>query len=397
MGEFGGIQGLLRRHPVASDTALGALIYAGTLLTAGPFRVSTAASLAAALACGALMWRRRHPIAVLAVTTVGTAAFMASADAHGPAIAAPMVALYSAAEVTRRRMALSLGWLAVLVLAVVHAALRPPPWLGWENVALIALAGLAIAAGDAARSRRAYVAEVEDRARRAEHDREREARRRISEERLRIARDLHDVVGHHLALINVQAGVAAQFLQDRPDQARDALAEIRQATRAGLHELHHTIGLLREDGEPAAPTTPAAGLSGLNGLLESLARAGLTVDQDVTGTVRPLPPAADLTAYRVVQESLTNIRKHADGATARLRLAYESACLNIEVENDGNVVLSSVEDDAPEETAGSSSGHGIAGMRERVAAIGGRLEAGPRPGGGFRVAVRLPMEHGSAP
>ena len=399
MSAFGAARGAIRRairhHPYAADVAVVIAAYAAMLITTPPERLHTASALTGLATCGALLWRRRRPFAVLAATVTGAAAYAMLTETHGFALAAPMVALYTAAETTGRRKALTFGWLAVLIFAAIHAVMRPLPAFDWQNLALIALGGLAVAAGDAARSRRAYVAQIEERARRAEQDREQEARRRVIEERLRIARDLHDVVGHHLALINVQAGVAAHVLPDRPDQAVQALTHIRQASRAGLDELRDTIGLLREPGEPAAPIEPTVGLAGLDELVASFARSGLRVDRDVEGAVRTLPPIADLTAYRVVQESLTNVRKHADGAAARLRLSYDPARLRILVEDDGPG--GGPDGNGHNSNGHGGGGHGIAGMRERVAAVGGSLEAGPRPGGGFRVSAVLPLPGGGRP
>lgn len=391
MSAFGVVGRAIRRHPYgprAADLTVAAVACAAMLFTTPPDRMSVAAALTALASCGVLLWRRRRPFAVLAVTMIGAAIYSALTVTHGFALAAPMVALYTAAETTGRRRALTIGWLTVLVFAVMHALLRAGPAVDWQNLAVIALGGLAVVAGDAARSRRAYIAQVEERARRAEHDREQEARRRVTEERLRIARELHDVVGHHLALINVQAGVAAHVLADRPDQARQALAHIRQASRAGLAELRDTIGLLREPGDPAAPTEPTVGLSGLDELIASFARSGLRIERDIEVSARTLPPVADLTAYRVVQESLTNVRKHAGGAAARLRLSYDPSGLRILVEDDGPCRTHEIDATG---ASGASGGHGIAGMRERVAAVGGSLEAGPRPGGGFRVSAVLPL------
>lgn len=383
----------MRHHPRAPDLAVTVVLFGGTLLAtaSGPplwrGQLTAAAILAAGIAYGALAWRRRWPLATLAAATAGAAGYLVLTRAQGLVLAAPMVALYNAADTTGRRSGLTVGWLAVLALASVHTLSRPVPWFGWENLALLALGGLAIAGGDAARSRRAYIAEVEERARHAERDREQEAKRRVTEERLRIARDLHDVVGHHLALINVQAGVATLVFDDQPTQAKQALAHIRQASRSGLDELRDTIGLLREPGDVPAPTAPNIGLSGVDELAATFRRSGLCVDHDIRGVQRPLPSAADLTAYRVIQESLTNVRKHAAAATARIELSYGAVVLRIVVEDDGNGVSAT--------RGGTGVGHGIAGMRERVVALGGSLEAGPRPGGGFRVSAQLPLAGGS--
>jgi signal transduction histidine kinase len=376
-------------HP---DIAVAAFAFAITLLAtaAGPHlwrgQLSATSILAAGVACGSLVLRRRWPFLVVATATAGAAAYLVTSRAQGLALAAPMIALYTAADLTGRRKGLIFGWLAVVLMVGMHTMFRPgQPWLSSENLALIALGGLAVAAGDASRSRRAYIAEVEERARRVERDRDQETRRRVAEERLRIARDLHDVVGHQLALINVQAGVAAHVLEDQPDQARQALAHVRQASRAALGELQDTIWLLRQPGDPTAPTEPTVGLWGLSDLIASFARSGLKIDQDVDGTACQLPPIADLTAYRVIQESLTNIRKHAGDASALVRLSYDPAALHIVVEDDGN---------GGRKSNGGGTGHGIAGMRERVAAVGGHLDAGPRPDGGFRVSAVVPLRNG---
>jgi signal transduction histidine kinase len=394
MGHLARLRGAARRHPHA-DIAVAVTLFAVTLVTtpAGPQQarepLTAVAVLQAAVACGVLAVRQRWPLPVLVVSTVAAEAYMVPYRGHQGwlVLAAPLIALYTAVEATGRRRALLVGGLAVLALGAAHTFLMTDARLGAENLALAALGGLAVAAGDASRNRRAYLAEVEERARRAESERDREASRRVTEERLRIARDLHDVVGHHLALINVQAGVAAHVLDNRPDQARQSLAHVRQAGRSALDELRDTVGLLREAGSQPAPTEPTAGMAGLAELIASFRHSGLRVDQEVNGAARTLAPAADVTAYRVIQESLTNVCKHASTPAARLRLVYQPAALRIEVDNDAA---------QPPPANGSPPGHGLVGMRERVVAVGGDLEAGPRPGGGFRVAATLPLPAGGA-
>lgn len=207
--------------------------------------------------------------------------------------------------------------------------------------------------------------------------------------RLRIARDLHDAVGHQIALINVQAGVAEHVLDASPAQAKEALAHIRQASRTALGELGTTVGLLRQPGEPAVPTEPAAGLSGLNELIESHRRAGLRVSLDADGGSLEVPADTGIVAYRVIQESLTNIRKHAGdpaGVTVTVRLTRRPGALRVVIEDDGRGATMITRPN------GDSSGHGIPGMRERATALGGTLEVGPRPGGGFRVTTELPLQ-----
>jgi len=376
------------RHPWA-DLAVAAVLLAVTLVTtaAGPGatwgRPGVTAVLTAAVACGSLALRQRWPFPVLAVSAAAAEGYLLHFHGHEGALvlAAPLIALYTVADTGSRRRALIIGALAVFAFAGLHAMVKPSYWLGAENLALAALGALAVAAGDASRTRRAYNREVEERARRAELGREQEARRRVAEERLRIARDLHDVLGHQLALITVQAAVADHVLADQPGQARQALGHIRRASRTALEELRDTIGLLREPGEPAAPTEPTAGLAGLDELVASFRRSGLRIEVAVDGAARALAPVPDLTAYRVVQESLTNVCKHA-GTTAavRLRLSYQPSALRIVIDNDG----------CPPAAAGGT-GHGIVGMRERLSAAGGTLDAGPYRADGFRVTATLPV------
>jgi signal transduction histidine kinase len=240
-------------------------------------------------------------------------------------------------------------------------------------------------AGQAVRVRRAQKAMLEERARRVEENREHEARLRVHTERLRIARDLHDAVGHQVALISVQAGAMGYLLDSDLDKARESLAHIQRASEAALEELRLAVGLLRQPGD-SEPTEPAGGLGRLDELIGSFAATGLKVTCDVTGQARPLPEAVDLTAYRVIQESLTNTAKHAVGASASVRLAFRPGVLALAVEDDGPGAVG-----AGEVSEGRHAGHGIIGMRERAAAVGGWVSAGPGGGGGFQVLAELPL------
>ncbi len=420
LGAYGGGVTLLGRlraaraqHPHA-DVAVAVVMFAVTLVTtaAGPSggRLDPTAVAIAALACGVLVARRRLPFLVLLVSAVAAEAYLVRYQGHHGemVLAAPLIALYGVAEASSRRHSLVIGVLAVLALAGIHMLLKPSSPLGADNLALAALGGLAVAGGDASRSRRAYLAEVEARARHAEADREAEAARRVTDERLRIARDLHDVVGHHLALIHVQAGVASHVLDDPPAQAREALAHISAASKQALGELSDTIGLLRQPGEQAAPTEPITGLAGVQELLTSFRRSGLTITEHADGPVRPIAVGADLTAYRVIQESLTNVCKHAGPTTVALRLTYRPEVLRIVIDNnaaadpaqrqesraqagttEGKFGTQTGTDPGP--SAHATNGHGIVGMRERVTALGGSLHAGPRPDGGYRVSAVLPL------
>jgi signal transduction histidine kinase len=309
---------------------------------------------------------------------------------HGPqrllVLAAPLIALYTVAAGSSRRRSLAIGMLAVLAFASLHNLIKPASWIGSDNLVLVALGALAIAAGDATRSHRAYLAEAEARARQAEADRETEAARRVTEERLHIARELHDALGHQLALIHIQAEVAAHALTDPPPPAAQALTHVRTASRAALGQLNDTVALLRQPDEVAAPVEPATGLAGIGGLLATFERSGLSIDVRVEGPTRPLPTVTDLAAYRVVQESLTNVRKHAGPTAVLVRLRSDEDTLHVVVDNTAG---------AAKPTGGNRPGHGLVGMRERISALGGTLHAGPRPDGGYRVSASLPLSAGS--
>ncbi|TMR89907.1 sensor histidine kinase [Nonomuraea basaltis] len=392
-----------RFHPLTMDVVAVAMLCGAALIdnAANTWHDGGTVSLPAMLvtvaaAYGAVLLRRPFPIAASAVTVTAAAVSMMLSSLYWWIAPAPMIALYHLAVITGdRRRLLVAGGLAALVLIGVPTLVTSAPWwdaswLHGTNAALVAACGLALAAGDATRSQRAYLAAVEERAYQAEHSREQEARRRVTEERLRIARDLHDSMGHHIALINAQAGMAEHVFHDQPDTALQALGHIRQASLAALDDVRDTIGLLRQPGEPAAPTEPTVGISGIGDLVTAFRGSGMRVEHEVDGTVRPLPPAVGLTAYRVVQESLTNVRKHAEGAAARVRLSFGPEALHVVVEDEGNG-HPPPRADVPSPPARNGAGHGIVGMIERVSVVGGSLDAGPQPGGGFRVSAVLPL------
>jgi signal transduction histidine kinase len=236
--------------------------------------------------------------------------------------------------------------------------------------------------GRSAQHRRAYLAVVEERARRAEESRDSEARRKVTEERVRIARELHDLVAHQITLANAQAAVAAHLFDTRPEQTRVSLKELVKTTRQALDDLRATVGLLRQPDDTSALTDPAPGLSQVPTLLRAFRRAGLEVSMHEDGTARPLPPAVDLTAYRVIQEALTNVTKHAPVGSAQVRLAWNRDHVTITVTDDGK--SSATPPERP-------PGYGLIGMRERATAVGGTLTAGARPQGGFLVSAHLPL------
>ncbi|HEY4018016.1 MAG TPA: sensor histidine kinase [Pseudonocardiaceae bacterium] len=385
-GQLPGWRRTIRGHPYLVDTLAAAATLALTLAeplvdTKHRYDMPDLAIVLCATAIGiALVFRRRWPRAVLAVVLVCVPLSIVGGHGHPPFLLGSLLAVGTAVARTNRPRSIWLGVLSVLVIGVVTGI----GTVGPENIpnasGAAAFATAAFAIGEASRSRRAYIAEVEERARRAEQSREEEARRRVGEERLRIARELHDLVGHHIALISVQAGVAGHVFDEQPDKAKQAIAQVRTACRSALDELATTINLLRAPDEATAPTEPTVGLAQLPALTASFTAAGLPVDQTVDGVARPIPPAVDLTAYRVIQESLTNVHKHAGPAAATVRVSYGPAVLRILVEDDGIGPT-----DAP-----LAQGHGILGMRERAVALGGALRTGARPGGGFQVQVTLP-------
>jgi signal transduction histidine kinase len=332
-------------------------------------------------AAAALVFRRSHPLQVWALASLaGVLAVLHSGEA--PILAVPTyLALYTLGT----RAPLRTTVLATAVTGAVYTLAMVAAQDNWlddhgdvPGLSVLAWGGAAAAVGVAVRSQRAALEAAEARARQAELNREEEAERRVTDERLRIARDLHDVVAHHISVINVQAGVARHLMDSRPDQARAALGLVRDASKTVLSEMSAVVGLLRTD-EEDAPTQPAPGLARVGSLVESVRRAGLTLTATFTGDPFELPPIHDLTAYRVVQESLTNAVKYGDG-TADLDVAYGPEGVTIEVRNPvGNT--------APGAAGG---GHGLIGMRERVEAVHGGLAAGQGPDGVFTVCAEIP-------
>jgi signal transduction histidine kinase len=237
-------------------------------------------------------------------------------------------------------------------------------------------------AGENVRVRRIRLSALEERARILEHDRELRDRQAVGEERLRIARDLHDVVAHSMSVIAVQAGVANHVIDSRPELARQALATVETNTRAALVEMRRLLGVLRQGDESSASLAPAPGLSDVPALALQFGQAGLAVELRVDGQPDGVPDGVDLSAYRIVQEGLTNVLRHG-GPTAQVIIGHPGAAVVIEICDEGPGVRASIDDNGP--------GHGLIGMRERVAVFGGRLTAGPRPGGGFRLMATLPF------
>ncbi|MEU6141954.1 sensor histidine kinase [Streptomyces sp. NPDC047081] len=337
------------------------------------------------VSCLALLWRRGRPRGTVLVTlccaTVASAlGYLLTVLLLGPL----MVALYSLAVGTDRRTAntFALAGIAVLVGTgllsgpsgepLVLKLLGPAAWLL-----------LPTSLGTVTRLRAAYLDAVQARAEHAERTREEEARRRVTEERMRIARDLHDVVAHHLVLANLQAGAVARELPGRPAEAARIAGDLSGTTASALRELKSTVGLLRHSGDAEKPLEPTPGLARLPELAASFENAGLAVRVTTEGEPGPLSAGADLTAYRIVQEALTNVTKHAAAREAEVRLVYSDDTLAVTVANEGT--------GAPVAPAPPGGGYGVLGMRERARSAGGRLYVGPLPRGGFEVVTELPL------
>jgi len=322
----------------------------------------------------ALLLRRRHPSLCVVLAFVPTALYGLSDYPRGPFVVALAVAFFNAVLRGRRRAAWGTLAVGYVISVGLHPALQDEPWPPWAFAAGL-LAWLLVLGAGAELFRSRLERRAEEAAAQAE-----EARRRASDERLRIAQELHDVLAHNISLINVQAGVALHLLDARPEQARPALRAIRDASKDALGELRSVLDILRA-GE-AAPRAPTAGLSDLDALVERTRGTGLAVEVSGADGLDGLPAGVDLAAFRIVQEALTNVVRHAGATRAAVRLTRSPGDLVVEVDDNGHGPTGPVLDDG---------GRGLAGMRERARALGGSLEAGPRPGRGFRVRATLPV------
>lgn len=342
-----------------------------------PVPHANTALLLVAAACAALAWRRRYPVAVLVTSLAAVVSYSLLGYVNGAALLAPAVALYFTASQGSVRRAVAWAIVTLAALMTATAANNPFGQISGGGYYLIpALVAAGLFGGIAVANRRAYAASVLERA-------GQEARQRLDEERLRIARELHDVVAHTMATINVQAGTALHVFPTRPEAAPDALLAIKNASKDGLRELRAILNVLRQADE-TDPTAPAPGVPQLATLVAGACAAGLETALTVTGTPVPLPAAVDLAAYRIVQESLTNAIRHAGPATATVLIRYDVSELRVEVTDTGLGTVTDL-------LHGASGGHGLTGMRERAASVGGTVAAGPAEGGGFRVVASLPV------
>jgi signal transduction histidine kinase len=377
-------------RPLTRDLALPLVLLAGQLSTAavagdnarlfgprGPLDALDWVLLVAGPVV--LVARRRHPVLVLWLT-VGT---VYPPSGAGIAHASFIVAFFVAAAAGKRwqawlALALVYTWTVWLAALAYHYSVPPLDMLalaGWLLAVVIAAEAIRIQAERVAATRTSR--QIDQRRQRSEE------RRQRSEERLRVARDLHDVIGHNISLINVQASMGLDLMDAQPDQARAALSAIKSASKEALEELRAMLTTLRHDDDDEAPRSPAPGLDRLPELIELTRAAGLSVDVEVAGTPPPLPAAVHLAAYRIIQESLTNVARHAGRARVMVRVTYDDADVRVEIDDDGTAQARGGD--------AIGTGSGITGMRERATALGGDLSAGFRHGGGFRVSARLPV------
>lgn len=360
-----------RRHPLQADAALMLALLALLSLAGGPW-------LGSLLLMVPLIWRRRYPLTVFGVlVAIAIGQWMFGR----PALAniAMLVALYTvAASSEHRKAVVALG---VMEFGVVLAVLRwsPPRHLVEPFLFMTAMVVAAFVLGRNVRTRRAYTASLEDRARRAEHERDQQAQLSAAAERAQIAREMHDVVTHNLSVMIALADGAEFAASKNAEAARDAARQVSATGRQALTEMHRLLGVLRGNGtEPMR--APQPGIEQLDELATQVRSAGLPTTLTMVGTPFPVPPTAQLAVYRVVQEALTNVLKHAVSPTAaKVTLRYEDPVVAVEIDDDGKASAPRPPED----------GHGLGGMAERVAMFDGQVEAGPRPGGGWRVRARL--------
>ncbi|MGW0735302.1 sensor histidine kinase [Streptomyces sp. NPDC002851] len=390
----------LRRHPTGVDSFWAAVLLLVSLVgmaSSGPgdelrdLRVVTWLVVGGMSVVVAL--RRKAPEKML-LLAAGLGVFQLFADVRTmPADFAMLVAIYTVAAegaAWARRFALVGGLLAAPI-----AQLRWPVEVSaWGNILFAGFSmvpfALAWVLGDSIRTRRAYFAQVEERANRLEKEREAQAKVAVAAERARIARELHDVVAHNVSVMVVQADGAAYVLDTAPDQAKKALETISGTGRQALAEMRRLLGVLRTGEQPeSGEYVPQPDVEQIAALVEQVRGSGLTIDFKIEGTPRPLPSGVELTAYRIVQEALTNTRKHGgENAGASVRIVYFDDGLGLLVEDDGKGAPHELYEDG----GADGSGHGLIGMRERVGMVGGTLDAGPRPGGGFRISALLPLK-----
>jgi signal transduction histidine kinase len=331
-----------------------------------------------------LLWRHRAPQIVLALVVAGVFACMATLKPGWAVVAVSAVAIYSVAVYGHRLLTLATAACVIAVTVAVMALFSDRGLFSSDALTRLGVLLMALVIGDAVRSRRAVVHAAAEREADLERRRRQEADRRMADERLRIAQEVHDVVAHAMVAINVQAGVAAHVLHKRPGQAETALTEIKRVSGAALDDLRATLGLLRDE-NASAPVHPTRVLSEVRDLAAPLRAAGVRVEVDLDGPEERVPSPVGAAAYRIVQEALTNVLRHADASSAAVRVAIGARSVEIDVRND------SVTAATGPPANGAGAGAGLRGMAERAEALGGRIEAGRLPDGGWQVHAVLPL------
>ncbi|MCX5111185.1 sensor histidine kinase [Streptomyces sp. NBC_00378] len=390
----------IRRHPTGVDCFWAVVLLGLSGMSMAVMPKSGTERIAAVLIilglCVVVALRRRAPEKMLLLAiTMGLAQLVTGV---GPGVAnfAMLVIVFTVATVGERwasRLALVCSLCAAGV-----STLRWPqeaPQGGWAQQTFVVIVltvpfVLAWVLGDSMRTRRAYFSQLEERAARLEREREAQSKVAVAAERARIARELHDVVAHNVSVMVVQADGAAYVMDAAPDQAKQALETISSTGRQALAEMRRLLGVLRTgDAQESGEYVPQPDVDQIEDLIDQVRQAGLAVDFKIEGTPRPLPSGVELTAYRIVQEALTNTRKHGGpDAGASVRLVYFDDGLGLLIEDDGRGAAHELYEDG----GADGAGHGMIGMRERVGMVGGTLDAGPRPGGGFRISALLPLK-----
>nr|WP_203609594.1 sensor histidine kinase [Streptomyces sp. SID8111] len=400
MGYVQRLYDFLRRHPTWVDgfwavILFGISVLGGTVEPQEQGAVQQGLGIVVMLLLSLVVALRRRMPEQMLVLTAAVGVFQLITDVPTlPANFAMLVIVYTVAAIGARwasRFALTAGLCAA---ALAQLRWPNPDTSTAGNIALVIFQtvpfALAWVMGDSIRTRRAYFAQLEERAARLEKEREAQAKVAVAAERARIARELHDVVAHNVSVMVVQADGAAYVLDAAPDQAKKALETISSTGRQALAEMRRLLGVLRTgEHQEAGEYVPQPDVQQIEDLVEECRTSGLPVDFRVEGTPRPLPSGVELTAYRIVQEALTNTRKHGGPNTgASVRLVYFDDGLGLLVEDDGK----GAPHELYEEGGLDGQGHGLIGMRERVGMVGGTLDAGPRPGGGFRISALLPLK-----
>ncbi|MEV0224663.1 sensor histidine kinase [Streptomyces sp. NPDC050704] len=390
----------LRRYPTWVDSFWAVVLFGFSAVSGTASQEDRGSDLPAVMIpivlmlCLVVALRRRMPEKMLLLAVAAGLAQLAFDVSQMPADFAMLVIIYTVAAdgaPWASRIALigglSAGLLAQLRWQVESESAASNILVGVFQTVPFALAWVL---GDSIRTRRAYLAQLEERAARLEKEREAQSKVAVAAERARIARELHDVVAHNVSVMVVQADGAAYVLDSAPDQAKKALETISGTGRQALAEMRRLLGVLRTgEHQESGEYVPQPDVEQLDDLIEQCRTSGLPVDFKIEGTPRPLPSGVELTAYRIVQEALTNTRKHGGpNAGASVRLVYFDDGLGLLVEDDGK----GAPHELYEEGGTDGQGHGLIGMRERVGMVGGTLDAGPRPGGGFRISALLPLK-----